>query len=287
MTAELPIDGRSTVVAPLTYLAHGSERPVRYNFPPPPGVPVQSGTFVAEPVPIADARPVADRFDLDRQGFELLGEATVVAEFDDPGHVRAVYYPEVEAAVRRATGADRVIAFDHNVRSRPRAQGGEGRVKEPVKRVHNDFTANSGPVRAAAELAAAGIDPAVLDGQRFALVNLWRPIRAAVEESPLAFCDARSLAPEDFVTADLVYPDRVGEIYQFRHRPEHRWYYFPRLAPDEALLIKCYDSATEGPARFTAHSAFDDPTSPVDARPRESIEVRTLVLYGPGTQPRA
>lgn len=287
MTAEPPIDRMSTIVAPLVYLAHGSERPVRYNFPPPPGVPVQSGTFVSERVAIADARPLADRFDLDRQGFELLRRPSAVTEFDDPAHVRAVYYPEVAAEVWAATGAERVIAFDHNVRSRPRAQGGETAVKEPVKRVHNDFTASSGPARAAAELAAAGIDPAVLEGQRFALVNLWRPIRAPVEESPLAFCDARSLAAEDFVTADLVYPDRVGEIYQFRHRPEHRWYYFPRLAPDEALLIKCYDSATDGPARFTAHSAFDDPTSPPDARPRESIEVRTLVLYGPGTQPRA
>jgi hypothetical protein len=89
------------------------------------------------------------------------------------------------------------------------------------------------------------------------------------------------------VIADLVYPDRVGEIYQFRHRPEHRWYYFPRLAPDEALLIKCYDSATDGPARFTAHAAFDDPTTPAGAPARESIEVRTLVLYGPGSAPRA
>lgn len=287
MTAEPSLAHPPRVVARLNYVAHGSERPVRYNFAPPPGVPVQSGVFVAEPVPITDARPIAGRLDLDRQGFELLSRPTAVTDFDDPAHVRAVYYPEVEAEVWAATGAERVIAFDHNLRSRARARNGETAVKEPVTRVHNDFTAVSGPARAAAELAAAGIDPSVLEGQRFALVNLWRPVRAPVEEAPLAFCDAGSIAAEDFVTADLVYPDRVGEIYLFRHRPEHRWHYFPRLAPDEALLIKCYDSATDGPARFTAHSAFEDPTSPADARPRESIEVRTLVLYGPGTQPRA
>ncbi|BBK40689.1 hypothetical protein STVA_07090 [Allostella vacuolata] len=286
MTAETEIDRLSQVTAALSYLAHGSERPVRYNFAPPPGVPVHSGTYLDRPVAIADARPIADRFGLDRQGFALLRQPSAVAAFDDPARVRAEYYPEVEAALRAATGAERVIAFDHNVRSRARAAV-DAQVKEPVKRVHNDFTERSGPERARAELAAAGIDPAVLDGQRFALVNLWRPIRAAVEESPLAFCDARSLAAEDFVTADLVYPDRVGEIYHFRHRPEHRWYYFPRLAPDEALLIKCYDSATGGPARFTAHTAFEDPTSPPDARPRESIEVRAIVLYGPGTAARA
>ncbi|BBK29865.1 hypothetical protein EDC65_4885 [Stella humosa] len=286
MTAETSIDRLTAVTAPLNYLAHGSERPVRYNYTPPPGAVPQSGTFVAEPVPVADARPIADRFTLDRQGFALLREPTAVTDFDDAEAIRRDYFPEVEAAVRAATGADRVIAFDHNVRSAPLAQAGVP-VKEPVKRVHNDFTERSGPRRAEDELAAAGIDPAILAGQRFALVNLWRPIRAPVEESPLAFCDARSIAPEDFVIADLVYPDRVGEIYQFHHRPEHRWYYFPKLAPEEALLIKCYDSATDGPARFTAHSAFDDPTSPPGARPRESIEVRTLVLYGPGTAPRA
>ncbi len=287
MTAETSIDRLQRVTAPLNYLAAGSERPVRYNFQPPPGVPVQSGAFNAELVPIADARPVADRFSLDRQGFALLRQRSAVTDFSDPDAIRADYFPEVEAAVRQATGADRVIAFDHNVRSSPRAAGGEARIKEPVKRVHNDFTERSGPRRAEDELLAAGIDPATLDGQRFALVNLWRPIRGPVQESPLALCDAGSIAAEDFVTADLVYPDRVGEIYQFRHRPEHRWYYFPRLAPDEALLIKCYDSAADGPARFTAHSAFDDPTSPPGAPARESIEVRTLVLYGPGTAPRA
>ena len=287
MTAETRIDRLSHVTAPLNYLAAGSERPVRYNFPPPPGVPVQSGTFVAEPVMIADARPVADRFSLDREGFALLHHPSAVADFSDPDAIRTRYFPEVEAAVRDAAGAERVIAFDHNIRSAPRANGGEAQIKEPVKRVHNDFTDQSGPRRAADVLRAAGIDPAILEGQRFALVNLWRPIRGPVQESPLAFCDAGSIAADDFVTADLVYPDRVGEIYQFRYRPEHRWYYFPRLAVDEALLIKCYDSATDGPARYTAHSAFDDPTSPAGAPPRESIEVRTLVLYGPGTAPRA
>jgi len=51
------------------------------------------------------------------------------------------------------------------------------------------------------------------------------------------------------------------------------------MRADEAILIKCYDSAEDGRARFTAHSAFEDPTTPTDALPRESIELRTLVLH--------
>jgi len=49
-------------------------------------------------------------------------------------------------------------------------------------------------------------------------------------------------------------------------------------APDEAVLIKVYDSA-EDVARFSAHTAFEDPTTPDHAPARESIEARTLVIF--------
>src|SRR3546814_8276607 len=58
--------------------------------------------------------------------------------------------------------------------------------------------------------------------------------------------------------------------YVLSFNPAQRWYYFPRLTPDEAILIKGYDSAEDGVARFTAHGAFDDPASPSDAPERES-----------------
>jgi hypothetical protein len=47
----------------------------------------------------------------------------------------------------------------------------------------------------------------------------------------------------------------------------------------EALLLKCYDSETDGRARFAPHTAFVDPTTPADAPLRESIELRTLVFH--------
>jgi hypothetical protein len=53
------------------------------------------------------------------------------------------------------------------------------------------------------------------------------------------------------------------------------------MQKNEALLLKCYDSMEDGRARFSAHSAFDDPTSPPNAAPRESIEARTLVFFAP------
>ncbi|MEX3814537.1 CmcJ/NvfI family oxidoreductase [Paraburkholderia sp. BR13439] len=119
---------------------------------------------------------------------------------------------------------------------------------------------------------------ALLKG-RMAIVNLWRPIGWPVETSPLALCDARSIALNDLVPSDLIYPDRVGETYSFVFDPRHRWYYFPLMTPDEVLLLKIYDSAGDGVARLTAHTAFDDPSSPPDARPRRSIELRALLFF--------
>jgi hypothetical protein len=117
---------------------------------------------------------------------------------------------------------------------------------------------------------------------RFAEINVWRPIRGPVESWPLAVCDGLSIKPKDFVPADFVYRDKVGEVYRFTYNPEHRWFYFPRLQRNEAILLKCYDSKEDGRARFSAHTAFDDPTSGPNAAPRESIEVRALAFWPAG-----
>jgi len=118
----------------------------------------------------------------------------------------------------------------------------------------------------------------LLEG-RHAVINVWRPLHRPVEQAPLAVCDAQSIAPEDLVATDLIYRDRLGEVYSLTYNPRHRWFYYPTMTPSEVLLIKTYDSLEDGRARFTAHTAFDDPNTPPDAAPRESIEVRSLVFY--------
>jgi hypothetical protein len=97
--------------------------------------------------------------------------------------------------------------------------------------------------------------------------------------SPLALCDASTLEDDNLVASDLRYPDRTGEIYGVTYNQKQRWYYFPKMQPDEAVMIRCFDSARSGAARFSAHGAFDDPDTPANAPPRESIEVRTLVFF--------
>ena len=115
--------------------------------------------------------------------------------------------------------------------------------------------------------------------RRFAIVNVWRPIRGPLRDAPLALCDATTLADGDLVQHDLIYPDRTGEIYALTHNPAHRWFYAPEMRADEILLLKCFDSARDGRARFMPHTSFQDPTAPADMLPRESIELRTLVFF--------
>jgi hypothetical protein len=276
MTAHMRIEA-AAVEAPLNFLKPMAERPVSYQYDPPPGVPVRTGQDEAHVVAINDARPLAALLSLDVEGFALLRAPSAFDSFDDEAAVRAVYYPEVERLIAAATGAERVVTFDHNVRSAARAARGEPGIRGPVDRTHNDFTARSGRERAQCELEARGFDVRLLR-RRFAIVNLWRPIGRPVEKSPLALCDAQSIADDDLIARDLVYRDRVGETYSLQFNLAQRWYHFPRLAPDEAILIKGYDSS-ERVARFTAHSAFDDPRSRRDAPERESIEARALVIY--------
>jgi hypothetical protein len=264
----------------LNYLADKDQHPVTYNFKPPPGIPAQTGTYARFTVRIHSARVIMSELSLDRQGFAVTRQNTAVANFYDADEVRRVYYPEVQRLVREFTGAVKVHVFDHNVRSRPMAQRRENGAQEPVKVAHNDYTLKSGPQRVR-DLLPNEADELLKN--RFAVINVWRPIRGPVEESPLAVCDAQSMVQEDFVKHVLKYRDRDGEVYSVAYNPNHRWYYLPDQQKEEVLLLKCYDSDGRR-ARFTAHSAFEDPSSSPDAAPRESVEVRTLVFFPADTE---
>jgi hypothetical protein len=165
--------------------------------------------------------------------------------------------------------------FDHIVRNAARMAKGST-IKGYAGRVHNDYTAWSAPQRVRDLM---GDEAEELLKHHYAEINLWRPIRGPLLRSPLALCDATTLSEENLVGSELRYPDRTGETYVVTYNPGQRWYYFPKMTADEVVLIRCFDSAREGAARFSAHGAFDDPTTPPDAPPRESIEARALVFF--------
>jgi hypothetical protein len=268
-------NSRAPVEALLQYLADADVKPVTYNPPPGTGLPRRVGNYRDFPVAIHDARPLMRLLSLDREGFVLAEAGTAMRDFYDEAEVRAVYYPEMERLVRARTGAERVIVFDHTLRVAAGAV--ERGLRAPVPLVHNDYTDRSAPQRVRDLLPPEEAEARLR--RRFVEVNVWRPIAGPVSSWPLALADASSLAPEDLVTADLVYADRTGEIFHGRYNPAHRWYWFPAMRREEAVLIKCYDSARDGRARFSLHSAFWDPATPADAPPRESIEIRTFAFF--------
>lgn len=267
----------SYVTAGLNYLAPPLDRPRTYTFEPPSGEP--KSNIVPEPhsLPIHDVRPISETVSLDREGFALVRQNSSVKDFYDEDEVKNVYYPEAERLMKAATGADRVFVFDHTVRKRVQgAADRDGGLRQPVARVHVDHTEKSGPQRVR-DLFPDDAEK-LLKG-RVQIINLWRPIRGPLLDSPLAVCDARTVKPGDLVASDLVYPNRVGETYSVKYNPDHQWFYVPGMAADEVLLLKCFDSKTDGRARFAPHTAFFDPTTPSDAPPRESIELRTMVFH--------
>jgi len=264
------------IQASVSYLADLNVKPVTYNPPPGTGLPRREGNYREFKVDVHDGRALAAGLSLDRQAFKLVSHDTKVRDFLDENEVKTTYYAEVEALVKRETGASKVVIFDHTVRTADRAV--ERGFRTPVRSVHNDYTEKSGPQRVRELLPPVEAEARLK--KRFAEYNVWRNIADdPVEMAPLGFVDSGSITPRDFAVCDLVYADRTGEIYQGVYNPGHRWYYFPRMRRNEAALIKCYDSMKDGRARFSLHSAFDDPTSPVNAKPRQSIEVRTFAFF--------
>jgi hypothetical protein len=262
------------VTTTLHYLKRGAEKPAYYRTDPPPGVPRWNGVGDPHEVRIEDGRGRKAEFTVDRNGFALIQAPTAVADFYDPEEIKRVYYPEVERLLQERLGAARVFVFDHVVRN-----AGRPGLAEPSRQVHNDHTANSAPRRVRDHL---GADAEELLKRRFGVVNVWRPISGPVLDSPLALCDARTFTEADLITSDLVYAHVRGETYRVEFNPAHRWYYFSEMRADEALLIRIYDSATDGRARLSFHTSFENPLTP-GAPPRESIEVRSLVFFPPAS----
>lgn len=264
------------VNAVFTYAVDTGEKIVNETMGPGDMSRKRTGVVEEKIMPVRDGRALRDTFDLETHGFEFVDHATKVVNFFDEVELKSVYYREVEELVKQRTGAKRVHVFDHTLRSGDGDFRNENLVREPVARVHNDYTEWSGPNRVRDILPDEAEE---LLKNRFAIVQVWRAIRNPIESDPLGICDARSLAEHDLVISERRYPNRVGQTYQIAYNPDHDWYYFPQMTRDEAMVFKVYDSATDGRARFTAHSAFADPTTPPDAAPRESIEMRTMAFF--------
>jgi hypothetical protein len=260
----------------LTFLAENSPPPV-YR-PSVGGAEARldlSGSFEERELAILDGRALLESYELDRQGFELLGHESAVTNLFDADQRSGRYEAECREIVAEATGATRAHCFDHTLRSADAERRDLMGIREPTAVIHNDYTSRSGPQRVRDLM---GDEAQSLLRKPFAIVNVWRPL-ARVESFPLAVCDAQTVDPGDLVTAERRARNRIGELYMVRFDEKQRWIYFPEMTPDEVLLIKTYDSREDGRARWCIHTALDERDARPDSAPRESIETRVFAFF--------
>ena len=237
------------------------------------------GNFTMQEVNIYDGRHDKPSSSLDVEGFRLVPQITEVEDFYDDVQVNATYHEEVKALLTETTGAARIDIFDDTRRSTSLERQKLKKIREAADIVHNDYTARSGIKRLRDHFADDPDEAERLSRRRFAIVNVWRSIAGPVYNHPVTLCDAATVRPDDLVSVERRADERIGEIQVALHDPGQRWYYFPELQMDEALLFKTFDSETDGRARFTIHTSFEDPNASVDAPPRESIETRCLLFF--------
>lgn len=261
--------------ADITYTRDTGEKLVNETFGPNNIRRRTSGAEERYRVEISNGREARD-LGIDSNGFMLVEHRTAMRDFFDAKELKQVYYPEVEALVKRIAGASRVIVFDHTLRSGSESEREAKLIREPVLSAHNDYTEWSGPQRVRDLM---GAEAESLLERRFAIIQVWRAIVDPIRSNPLAMTDARSVAPEDLLIAERRYPNRVGQTYRLKYNPAHRWFYFPEMRRDEAIVFKVFDSLKDGRARFTPHTSFDDPNTPAGAPPRQSIEARAIAFF--------
>jgi len=270
----------SEIKGKLSFAVDTGEKPATYTteMDPKTGILRTSGKFETRTVVINNGRDQQDSFELDEQGFMFVEHQSAVNDFFDEAQVTSKYYSECIQLVKQYAGAERVEIFDHTIRIEDPQERNTRGVRAPVPTVHNDYTNWSAPQRIRQLFSKDEAEQ--LLKKRYVMVNVWQPLMEPVITNPLVLCDAGSFTMDDMLATDHIYPDRRGETYRVKYSSDLKWYYFPEMRTKEAVLIKCFDSETDGRARFSVHGAAELLTNPDDALPRKSIEVRTIGFFG-------
>ena len=275
----------SEIEVPFLYLVDTGETPVFHQTDAPADQGTIEGTREAHAMTIRNARLLPNDFSLDVEGFAFAEHVTEVTDFFDDTQLASVYTPELETLIARLTGATEVAVYDHTRRSSDGAVREQHNWRGPVPLPHSDYTDRSAAQRMRDFF---GDDAEVRLARRFAIVNVWRSMNAPIEQWPLAMCDGRSVNDDSMLKIVRSAPHRAEPSFEYARSSEtrhasydanHRWFYYPRMTRNEVLLFKNYDTLQDGTARYALHSAFEDPTSPPDPAPRESIESRTFVFF--------
>jgi hypothetical protein len=179
------------------------------------------------------------------------------------------YDAELIKLLENEIGAQEVIVFDHTLRvDDPKAD------RAPARNVHSDYSVKGAEKRL---IDVLGEDKAADWAKgHFAFVNVWRPVGAPINSAPLGFIRPASVADQDWILLDLIYPDRKGQIMGIAANPRHDWLYMSKMTPDEVAFFNIFDNRG---LSSIAHSALDMIEDPNIHSVRRSIESRTLVRY--------
>jgi len=264
--------------ASLRYLIPSGEKPIYYASEG--GADAQlriNASFEDIVVDINDARQLENPASLDKEGFELHSHSSGVTDFYALASQQSFYEAELRELALAITGSNEILVFDHTLRSDSSTIRSQHNSRETASVIHSDYTEASAEKRLRDLLSKD--EAAERLQSRFAIINVWRSIAGKVVQTPMTCCDAQTLAEANVIPSERRAKDRIGELELVSFNPSHRWYYYPAMTEDEVLLIKTYDSARDGRAIRSAHTAFHDPSAPADAKPRESIESRMLVFF--------
>lgn len=241
--------------------------------------------MVTHDVTIRDAHPIVGELSLDREGFTLVQHKVSCANEPDPNILCDRYLEEMVPFIKDYFNASWVVArrqaavvrsIGGNARP-PASEANKNRVSSNAAGwAHVDYAPIAGPMLAASESQLQGVE--IRSYSRLMIIQAWRPLTPPPQDFPLAFCDGSSVADSDLVIAEYKGRPVPLKYLLVRSNPLHRWYYFPKMAPDEFVLFKGYDSEDGRNARC-AHSAFDDRRAYPNANPRRSIEARFCVYF--------
>ena len=261
--------------------------------------PTGSGPLAGREVEVAihDGR-TADLPGWSECGFERRDHTSAMVDWTDDEEVAGVHYGEAEALARELTGCSAALVSDHVKRSGEPPEARRRREQTPVRLVHSDFAANYEDVvrhaydevrgRGAATLARTGVTPADVAGaRRVVMLQLWRNLGAPKMDLPVAWCDARTVTPDEvrpFPYTGYIAGGRTFDalaVVEPSDPDRHRWFAFPSLRDDEVVAFRTYDTdlVQAGQTWFTPHSAFRDPDVALGAPARFSIELRILCLF--------
>ncbi len=273
-------------VASLNYLTNLDKIPVFAHAAKIGGEHRKNDDRTPREIPILNARLAPNRFSLDVEGFALAEQVTKVTDFNDDEQLASIYTPEIEKLIAEVAGGTEAVVFDHTRRSTNQEHREKYASRDPVPAPHSDYTDNSAFQRMRDRF---GDEEAELRlNRRFSIVNAWRSMTGTLEQWPLTVCDARTIDDTQLTQTRREAPLRPEPSFEYnrpsetRHAiydPNHKWYWFPRMTRDEVLMFKNYDTLRDGTARYSLHSAFEDPDTPANAAARETIETRAFVFY--------